>query len=289
MFSGQSQRSRSEEIRCGMFVVSRIGCHCTGAPSVRVVGGTYYCKRCGRPLGIEILTPGFRDMSDLSRSVSDGAGGNVRAEGDALRSRVSELEASLASASEEHGRTVSRLNGRISELSQDVSDLESRLRDSSEREKALTAANADLEDSLRHVHAELRRAGSVDVRGIVEKFLCFAAEAENAAWDRDDPESIRRSISMQLDRLCLGLPAHGITIRRHRRGEPVGEGRLDAIFEGTPEAPRDMTVACTDRFGCSFDGGVYADIPENVTVYRYTGVPSFPQSDSTVTEAGSDE
>ena len=289
MFSGQSQRSRSEEIRCDMFVISRIGCHCTGAPSVRVVGGTYYCKRCGRPLGIEILSPGFGDMAGLSRFVSDGSGGNVRAENDALRSRVSELEASLAFVSDERENTVSRLNGRISELSRSVSDLESRLRDSEEGAKALTSDNADLEDSLRHVRAELGRMRSVDVRGIIEKFLCVAAEAENAAWDRDDPESIRRSISMQLDRLCLGLPAHGITVSRHRRGDPVGEGRLDAIFEGTSEPPRDMTVACTDRFGCSFEGGVYADIPENVTVYRYTGVPSFPQSDSTVTEAGSDE
>ncbi len=97
-----------------------------------------------------------------------------------------------------------------------------------------------------------------EVRVVGETGSCNDDRTSVSAMCIDTCESFRRQ---QQGDAC-DLPPQGVS---------VGEGRMDITPILTEDPEKNMTVQRSTRYGCSFDNDVFADVPEELSVFRFAG------------------
>lgn len=169
---------------------------------------------------------------------------------------------------------------RIRSLEIDISSLESDKsklaadRDRAEAEKeALESENSSLSESVRHYRNEAEAAGKIPVREVTKRFLDYMSAVYNIALDKCSPETIEQ-IEARTEYAVMNLANIGVDITYHRRGELLGNGRVELRTIETDDPEQDCKVIKSNRFGCSFSSDSLSDIPEEITVSKY--VPPEP-------------
>lgn len=191
-----------------------------------------------------------------------------------LEKEVCAKEQKLQNSTEDHRSQIERL----------VSDLESSKSESEsfkEQMKILEGRNKDLEQFIQdlketnnHSQMELAKMKTLDVRGIVTSVLEYAASVNNSVLDGSDAGAIKETIEARTEKLIMDLSRHGIKVRRHNRGDGLGDERLEIVERKTDQPELDMTVARSLNYGASFRDDLLAMIPEVVSVYRFRNKPS---------------
>lgn len=132
----------------------------------------------------------------------------------------------------------------------------------------------DLKETNNHSQMELAKMKTLDVRGIVTSVLEYAASVNNSVLDGSDAGAIKETTEARTEKLIMNLSRHGIKVRRHNRGDSLGDERIDVVEKGTDSPELDMTVARSLNYGASFRDDILAMIPEVVSVYRFREKPS---------------
>ena len=208
--------------------------------------------------------PGLR-QTRLDELFAEGGGASPEQEGPEqpeapteaaeLWSRISELESELSKTLEDRDSEVRRLLSRNRELE--------------ERTQALGDEIVQLDSTRKHLVNEIQSHRRTNIRDIMEAVLEFTAGVNNVVTDRPVPDDVRENIDNRTERLIKVLSGKGIEVTRHRRGEPIGDGRADYSRTETDDMDLDMTVHRSVRYGCRFSDDSIPDIAEDVSVYVY--------------------
>lgn len=202
-------------------------------------------------------------------------------ENDDLQIKCSVLEKEVCAKEQKLQNSTEDYRSQIERL---VSDLESSKSESEsfkEQMKILEGRNKDLEQFIQdlketnnHSQMELAKMKTLDVRGIVTSVLEYAASVNNSVLDGSDAGAIKETIEARTEKLIMDLSRHGIKVRRHNRGDGLGDERLEIVERKTDQPELDMTVARSLNYGASFRDDLLAMIPEVVSVYRFRNKPS---------------
>ena len=288
------RRDKKERTLTYGYAVVRVGCVCGRHEVGTNSRGDVVCKSCGRPLA---LATGFRVFGTetdalLSRFDEDeGIRGALEShlkemacpeeidETERLRARVEELEEEISRLIEGHEAEISGIKEQfgeeiswlVEESNVKISRLDGERRLLRERSSALESEVAELNATMRHLRNEIERMRAVDVRSIAEEVMIYAAGVDNTLCESESLDDARERVDMRTHRLISAVGSKGMHVTFHRRGDLVGEGRMDITPIPTDDPEKDLTVQRSTRYGCSFDNDVYADVPEELSVFRHQG------------------
>ena len=147
----------------------------------------------------------------------------------------------------------------------------------------LESENRSLSESTAHYRNEAEAACRIPVRDMTGRLLEYMTSMYNIALDRC-PQDVRDMIMARTEYFAMNLGNLGVDVSFHKRGDELGNGRADVRTHTTDVPEEDCRVFRTDRFGCSFVDGIFADIPEAITVNRFVPPPESAAESSGVPE-----
>ena len=280
MISNRGDQDKMKRMSYG-YAVFKLNCGCGKINLSTNKKGRYVCKSCR---GIITYGPDSEVFSDKVELIYDevskipalqeSSNGSeieiLRTENVTLLKKIEELESEIATQKvsarqrdADFTKTLEERERYIEELHKDINTRERQLR-------RTEAELRDVDETRRSIQKEMIGIKSVDVRSITIDFLDFVTKVNNNIIDADNLDNAKETVRMLIDRLILSLNGHGVEISRHANGDDVADVRIkDPMFEDTDDSSLDMKVMRSNMFGCRFKDGVYADIPEELTVYRF--------------------
>ncbi len=205
---------------------------------------------------------------------------------DSIESKIKKIESDLIAKEKllsNYETTIDKQTRIIKELRTNSDALRSKI-------SALESENGSLGESVAHYRNEAEIAGRIPLRDMTGRVLDYMTSIYNIALDRC-PQDIRDIIIARTEYFAMNLGNLGVNISFHKRGDELGNGRADVRTHNTAIPDEDCTVYRTDRFGCNFVNGIFADIPEAVTVNRFVPPPVHeikPSENSEINLAKSD-
>lgn len=187
-----------------------------------------------------------------------------------LEETISESEQKLQVIESDYKATIERLDAEL-KMSKFDTDAYKKHAESLERKVSnLEQLTMDLEEMMKHLKTELQRVETLDIRKITAPMMEYVAVINNKLVDNQDLDSIRSFIDARTEGLIMDLGKEGIVVTRHKRGDDLGDWRVDVIEKPTSDPELDMKVARSNSYGASFRNDVQPMIPESVTVFRFS-------------------
>ncbi len=229
-----------------------------------------YCSRRTKHLKNKIS-----EMEATEKNLKDALDEKVR-EYDLQRAKISALESDIDSLELEVRRirrASNRYEGIIDKQTGIIAGFKTSLAKSEEVRDRLTSENDALNESLRHFRNEAETFSKIPLRESVSIFLDYMTAVFNLAVTKC-PDDVRESLLARTDYSRMMLSNYGISINYHLPGDVCPDGRADIHPVNTEDPSLDGKIMRMNKFGCSFKEGLFADIPEDVSVFCAVKAPA---------------
>ena len=186
-----------------------------------------------------------------------------------LENAISERESRLKDTEEGYRAEIEKMKGELESSRSDVDAYRRQVESLECRTSDLDQLVKDLKDTNNHSRMELQRNTSLDVRDVISSVMKYAAAVNNKLIDDQNLDSIRMFVDARTEGLFMDLGKEGIKVTRHKRGEELGDGRMEIVEKPTNSPEQDMKVAKSNSYGVVFRDELFPMIPESVSVFRF--------------------
>ncbi|MBQ3735788.1 MAG: hypothetical protein II855_02525 [Candidatus Methanomethylophilaceae archaeon] len=238
-----------------------------------------YCDR---------LTSKYRtrvtELQERCESLEEALDEKVK-ESDMLTGKVADIEKTLSKIKEDMrsaNKSVSGLESTIERQTDIIRDLKARLSQTEGLKDRLMSENTALSESMLHYRNEADRCGRIPLRDTTSVFMDYMTAVFNLT--SKCPDDVRESILARTEYVRMMLSSLGLNISFHSSGDNCPDGRADIHPLSTYDEDLDGKVARINRFGCTFKDGLYADIPEDLTVYCLIKPPTTEKNDQHISD-----